>query len=185
VLEELIRHSDLVEIARKWLVNKQRCPIVLTELSTSSGETPDAIGWYRGNSILIECKASITDFKADLKKDFRITEFQDVGMGIERFYLTPKGLLDPNIIPEGWGLLEYDGKHIKRIKIPDIHRKNCDRQSEILLLCSAIRRIGKSAPKGISCKYYIDETKNKATISIDTEDTVEGSVVVLDDESVK
>jgi len=74
-------HDDLVEIARNWLWNAKKgpegtgwkhvpCKVVLTEL-VSGMEIPDAIGWHSGRSILIECKTSVSDFKADAKKLFR------------------------------------------------------------------------------------------------------------------
>jgi Holliday junction resolvase len=59
-------HSDLVEIAEKWLL--KRCGFAFTELSTHAQEIPDAIGFKSGISILIECKTSRADFLADRKK---------------------------------------------------------------------------------------------------------------------
>jgi hypothetical protein len=93
----------------------------------SNREIPDAIGWLRsGVSLLIECKASRGDFLSDAVKPSRRSgkasapsspaptapkpEIQPPrkteGLGAYRFYLAPSGLLAPDEIPEGWGLLE-------------------------------------------------------------------------------
>jgi hypothetical protein len=93
----------------------------------SNKEIPDAIGWLRsGISLLIECKASRGDFLSDAVKPSRRSGKAGVsggpepsnaeppikpprkteGLGAYRFYLAPSGLLHPDELPEGWGLLE-------------------------------------------------------------------------------
>lgn len=93
----------------------------------SNREIPDAIGWLRsGVSLLIECKASRGDFLSDAVKPSRRSGKADApgslaptapkpeikpprkteGLGAYRFYLAPSGLLAPDELPEGWGLLE-------------------------------------------------------------------------------
>ena len=68
--------------------------MVLSEQACLSGEMPDAIGWKRAcHSVLVECKLSRADFLADRDKPFR--RKQEMGLGCERFYLTPSGLLRP------------------------------------------------------------------------------------------
>ena len=77
---------------------------MLSEQSCASGETPDVIGWKgRCRSVLIECKVSRADFLADREKPFR--KDPSLGMGCERFYLTPAGLIRPAELPGKWGLL--------------------------------------------------------------------------------
>lgn len=77
---------------------------------TNSGEQPDCLGFRSGVSCLIECKTSRADFLADRKKKFRVDP--SLGMGDWRFMLTPKGLIDVEELPVGWGLLETSGKRI-------------------------------------------------------------------------
>ena len=36
------------------------------------------------------------------------------GLGSERFYFAPKGLISPDELPEGWGLLELKGGRVYR-----------------------------------------------------------------------
>ncbi len=121
--------------ARYWLENTAGAKVVLTEFvggavggsRRSNREIPDAIGWLRsGVSLLIECKASRGDFLSDAVKPSRRSGKVGVpgspaptapepeikpprkteGLGAYRFYLAPSGLLAPDEIPEGWGLLE-------------------------------------------------------------------------------
>jgi hypothetical protein len=106
-------HSQLVEKAVRWL-RSYRCGVVLSEQACVSGEMPDAIGWKRAcHSVLVECKLTRADFLADRAKPFRLKPEQGVGM--ERFYLTPPGLLRPEEVPAGWGLLELRGRGVERL----------------------------------------------------------------------
>ena len=98
-------HAQLVDRAVEWL-RSYRCGIVLSEQACISGEVPDAIGWKRAcRSVLVECKASRADFLADREKPFR--RDPDLGLGCERFYLAPAGLILAGELPKHWGLLEY------------------------------------------------------------------------------
>jgi hypothetical protein len=103
-------HEKLVARAITWL-RSYGCGVVLSEQSCASGETPDAIGWKRGcHSVLVECKISRTDFLIDRGKPFRCKS--ERGMGCERFYFAPVGLIQPSELPNGWGLLELRGREI-------------------------------------------------------------------------
>ncbi len=139
-----ISHRELVERAFLYLYTIG-CSVRFKERITSISENPDVMGFGgRQFSVLIECKASKADFLADNKKWFRKRP-QD-GMGYERYFMAPVGMLKPSEIPKGWGLLEvYE-------KTPRMNRRVCiavdaeafqerNRESEIKYLVSAIRRI--------------------------------------------
>lgn len=142
-------HSAAVEAAGRWL-KTFGCPVVLCELTacTLHGETPDAIGWKSGCSILIECKVSRADFLRDRKKLFRM--IPENGMGMYRLYLCPEGLIKPEELPKGWGLLWVCGKRISRVVAPKgnyfphngcvVSHHDRDKDSEIAMLLSALRR---------------------------------------------
>jgi len=107
-------HVQLVQKAIQWL-RSYRCGVVLSEQSCASGEVPDAIGWKRAcHSVVVECKISRADFLADLNKPWR--QKPQKGMGCERFYLTPGGLLQPEELPVGWGLLECRRREVELVK---------------------------------------------------------------------
>ena len=104
-------HAQLVRLAEQWLRKRYRCGIVLSEQSCASGETPDVIGWKNScRSVLIECKISRADFFADREKPWRRNPGN--GMGCERFYLAPQGLIEKHELPKAWGLLECKGRDI-------------------------------------------------------------------------
>lgn len=157
-------HSELVEIARQWLV-RQKCTVITTEIATAAMEQPDALGWRWCRSMLVECKVSVSDFKADSKKTFRQKGWR--GLGQERYYLTPNGLISEAELPSGWGLLEYDGKRVRTVKKSEDH--DADARGEILVLSSLLRRIGQNAPKGVSIKCYELNTGNRCTLTIEDE----------------
>lgn len=105
-------HADLVKIAGRWLRNTAGCSVVLEELcaATGNGENPDAIGWYTGRTMLVECKVSRSDFLADRKKRFRANP--ERGLGLYRYFMAPKGLISVDELPARWGLLEVNGGRV-------------------------------------------------------------------------
>lgn len=115
------------------------CSVVLSELVTVVGDIPDAIGWYQGRSVMIECKTSRGDFLADAKKPQRLA---GTGMGERRYFMAPKGLLTPTDIPEHWGLLEVDGREISEtVSAPRRTLDISGHANEKSMLLSTIRRI--------------------------------------------
>lgn len=133
-------HPQLVERAVEWL-RSYRCGVVLSEQACVSGEMPDAIGWKRAShSVLIECKISRADFLAERDKPFR--QNQELGLGCERFYLTPPGLLRVKELPPGWGLLE-----LRQRKVEVVRRSARDLRTpvglsyEMNLLLASLRRV--------------------------------------------
>ena len=133
-------HAALVLHAIEWL-RRYRCGVVLSEQACISGEMPDAIGWKRAcRSVLVECKISRADFLADRAKPFR--QKSELGVGCERFYLVPRGLVRPDELPAGWGLLELQNRRIEMVKAS---RKNLRREEgfrcEMNLLLASLRRV--------------------------------------------
>lgn len=102
-------HQELTEIAKKWVL-KQKWSIAAVEQKSCAAEIPDVIGFSSSDSVVVECKASRADFKADAKKPWRI--YSAEGMGKYRFYLCPEGLIKPEELPNNWGLI-YVGKRGK------------------------------------------------------------------------
>lgn len=136
-------HEQLVLRAVAWLRSPTggRCQTVFAEMSTQgTHEIPDAIGWQRAftvHSRLVEVKVSRADWRRDKEKLGRVCA--EYGMGRERYYLTPAGLLDPSELVDGWGLLEPRGRRIVLVQAPTV-RDVYDHASERSMLISAIRR---------------------------------------------
>jgi hypothetical protein len=133
-------HSPLVEKAVRWL-RRYRCGVILSEQACVSGEMPDAIGWKRAcHSVLIECKVTRADFLADRTKPFRLKP--ELGVGSERFYLTPCGLLRHEELPAGWGLLEVRGRGIEMVHASSKNlRSAAGFRYEMNLLLASLRRV--------------------------------------------
>jgi len=103
------------------------------------------IGWREGASILLEAKASRSDFAVDAKKPHRADPWR--GVGDWRFYIAPAGMVSVDELPERWGLIEVQGRKILHTHgVPG----NCfwsrhpfpyaNKRAEIQLLISAIAR---------------------------------------------
>ncbi len=152
-------HAELVARAEKWLKGAGKCKFAFTELASyANHEIPDAIGFSFWTSILIECKTSRADFKADLKKEFR--RIPQRGCGVKRYFLCEKDLISIDELPEGWGLLYIAGKTCRRIKKSDFgwskEHLSTVRYNERYLLVSALNRFGLRLNGDFSQIYNID-----------------------------
>ena len=133
-------HQQLVQLAVTWL-RHYRCGVVLSEQACISGEMPDAIGWKRAcHSVLVECKIARSDFLADRDKPFRRNP--EIGVGCERFYLSPTGMIDVGELPRGWGLLECKNRRIAIVRASvRNHRTSVGFGYEMNLLLASLRRV--------------------------------------------
>jgi hypothetical protein len=133
-------HAQLVERAVRWL-RSYRCGVVLSEQACVSGETPDALGWKQAcHSVLVECKVTRADFLADRAKPFRVK--QEKGVGSERFYLTPPGLIHRTELALGWGLLELRRGRIEMVQASAKNLRTATGfRYEMNLLLASLRRV--------------------------------------------
>lgn len=141
-------HDILVQRAVRWLRGHHRCRVVLAEIVCQSVPMiPDAIGWNGDGrwSVLVECKTSRADFRADADKPYRRAGRgkDDEHPGQERWFMTPPGLLKLEELPEGWGLAEVGDKSV-RIVMPaaqHAHVRYAMRwRYEMSMLEAAVRR---------------------------------------------
>jgi len=134
-------HDELVSRAMRWLLNSRRCAVVFEESGCwVVSEIPDAIGWTtRGLCILVECKASVSDFYSDrAKPSRRVPEYH--ALGDERGYMAKAGLLSARKLPEGWGLLEVHPSMVrKKVMAPRIPRDTDRAYREMSLLIAHLR----------------------------------------------
>lgn len=108
-------HDELVARAARWLRNTERCSLVLVE-PQGMIERPDVIGFSFHGSIMVEAKISRSDFRRDLRKISRHPLGAEYGYGQRRYYIVTPHLLEPDEIPEQWGLLYAYPRIIKRVK---------------------------------------------------------------------
>ena len=141
-------HDYLCFRAERWLKSRN-CGVVFNDkfqAVTYSGEQPDALGFRTNCSILIECKASRSDFLADRKKRFR--KDPSLGVGDWRFYMCEPAVINVEDLPDGWGLLWVHPKKVEQVYgIPTNtmyeSKKpfNGNKNDELRLMYSALRRI--------------------------------------------
>jgi hypothetical protein len=179
---EKITHAELVELGRDWLIHTfmntapwghYGCGVVVTELSTATwgGEIPDVLGFCDNLSILIECKTSYSDFYADKNKPFR-NDAPEFGLGAQRWYLAPVGIIPIDKVPSKWGLLEVThGRIVLMTKKAEIQERNYN--SEQAILISLMRRLKIVKDEHIAIKRYRKlpgfESKKRATFYISDE----------------
>jgi hypothetical protein len=90
--------------------------------------------------VLVECKASRADFLADHQKPFRLKQQQ--GMGCERFYFAIAGLISPQELPQGWGLLELRRRDIAVVQPAEKNSRSAKGfRCEMNLLLASLRRV--------------------------------------------
>jgi len=154
-------HNQLVRRIAAWFKARHQSSIVMAEFVTSAQEIPDVLAMQSGaHSVLVECKVSRSDFLVDKTKFFRRQE--DYGMGDKRYYAAPAGMINPDELPDGWGLLDVDAYRIREIVEPK--NKEANKRRECLMLMSALRRVEIS-----TAVFVIQEEKTEDARS----DTVE------------
>lgn len=161
-------HTDLVERAYNWLRVYKSCSVIVTEMSSGAGESPDAIGWRFGMSWLVECKASRADFLADRAKHFRRNP--GTGMGRHRYFMCEPGMIARADLPADWGLLHPKTRGVLVAAEPMPQAFDARREAE--LLCSCLRRtLCQPDVRGVRCKTYVFEGQGepRATICAETE----------------
>lgn len=138
-------HYKLCCEGAKWMRKQEfgAYKIVAVELCTISVENPDVWGTTGYKSMLIEVKTSHSDFLRDMKKPFRMdsnVNYRKYRLGNNRYYLVPKGLVSIDELPPHWGLLEWNGTSITKVK--EAEYVVCENIGELGMLCSIMRREG-------------------------------------------
>ncbi len=104
-----ISHNDLNLKAAKYARKTLKGGLVMIEHKCNAQrEIVDVAVFRAGIMINIEVKVSRNDFLKDRRKIHR--KNPEMGMGDYRFYCAPAGLISPDELPKGWGLLEYHEK---------------------------------------------------------------------------
>lgn len=102
-------HDVLCDLGALWCL-RLGCVVAMTETEVSGFGIADAVGFGiiagKQRGILIEAKASRSDFKRDGKKWHRGRDGEGHYGISDRYYIAPPGMLAADEIPEPWGLLE-------------------------------------------------------------------------------
>lgn len=118
-----------------------RFKYVAVELNTYGTENADVWGFDGCYSAVIEVKTSRADFLADQKKWWRSKDAEAAGLqaGTFRWYLCPEGVIRPDELPEGWGLLYWDGKKVQHV-VGAPQRDKAAGWTDLRILYSILRR---------------------------------------------
>ena len=77
-----------------------------------TGEMPDAIGW---NAMPFRAGREQSVARGFSRRSRQaVSAKAGTGVGCERYYLAPIGLIRTEELPAGWGLLEVCGRDIER-----------------------------------------------------------------------
>ena len=101
-----LTHKELCLLGARWI--NQQIGVgfhgwnIIIEPGYRS-EQPDVFAFCKYYSVVIECKASRSDFLADKRKPFRQNPY--LGIGRMRYYLVNEGVATQNDMPDGWQLL--------------------------------------------------------------------------------
>ena len=145
-------HYRLCEERAKWLRSKKNCErfegrwkYVAVEICVNGCENPDIWAFNGWSSLVVEVKTSRSDFHNDRKKSWFQPGMSHTLAGNYRYYLTPEGLLKPEDLPDGVGLMEWDGKKITRTLRADRHEVS--NHADEIIIASILRR--ENFPEGI------------------------------------
>lgn len=117
----MLTHADIVKRSARWLddrrfwlpspmVNRPPAFLWVEKAVPLVTEMPDVLGLFEAfitgswttYSVMIEAKASRSDFTSDKAKPHRQGKR---GLGDYRLYACPPRVIMPTDLPEGWGLL--------------------------------------------------------------------------------
>lgn len=138
-------HYQLCLEGAKWLKRKKNhehfetpWKYIAVELCVYGCENPDIWASNGWSTIVVEVKTRRSDFKNDEKKKWGQKGNEECIAGNYRYYLAPKGLLKPEDLSEGIGLLEYNDGIIERvIKAKRYKRYN---HADMIIMSSILRR---------------------------------------------
>lgn len=141
-------HYDLCLIGAKYLKSKKSCEewrtpnkFVAVELVTFCPECTDVWATNGYDSTVIEVKVSHSDFINDKKKFARKNE--EFSIGNYRYYLCPIDVIGKDEVPEGWGLLYYDGHKVQKIVQSPFREDGAFKKWDVAMLSSILNRISK------------------------------------------
>lgn len=169
-------HTDLIVLCSQWALKHKYAVAAITECKVKcTDEVPDVIAYKaNGQATLFEIKVSHSDFKADAGKPFR--KKPDNGLGLYRYYVCPSGVIKPEELPEGWGLIWFRESDKKSFLLASSKKfLKRDHLAESAMLVSALRRVGNIIAKhgsatGVSCKAYTIATVGRTALYLEGEE---------------
>ncbi len=142
-----LSHKQMVQQAMDWLKTKRTNPRFAEMRCAASNEEPDAIGWLPSlKSIMIECKTSRSDTKADGKKLFRCDGVPSLGdfryMAFASEHLAERAIEQGLLPNDKWGVLYASGISLSQLRQAE-QQEDSSKFQELGFMRSAILRIQK------------------------------------------
>ena len=138
-------HYELCCKAAVWIRQRRNAEpwkaaytLSAVELICYGAENPDVYAFNGAESAIIEVKTSHADFLADQKKASRTNP--EYAMADFRYYLCPEGVINPDEVPDKWGLLYYKDGRIHKVR--QAEQQDSCKIWDMLLLSSIMRREG-------------------------------------------
>ena len=110
-----LTHDELITRAVQWLEYDRRCKLVLVE-AKGEIEKVDALGFNVSTTILVEAKASRSDFLRDKEKLSRSEKQSEYGYGQFRYYICESGTITIPDLPNKWGLIYATLYSVKMVR---------------------------------------------------------------------
>jgi len=159
-------HAALIRAGLEWL--KGHGALVVTTEPTAgfkaqTREAPDVLAWMPdGVTWVLEAKASRADFLADAGKPWR--RAGATALGVMRAYICPTGMVHPDELPSGWGLLVAGsaGAFVSVRPLP----QPANAGDETMALLSCCRRLGVRAVHAVACRCFTFTTKGRTEVHI-------------------
>lgn len=118
-------HQGLCEKMAQYLRYRAGFPVVCIEMHSGIKEIPDVYACCKAYSVVLEIKVSRSDFFKDAKKIHR--KYPKNGIGNYRYFVCKENLIEPEEVPERWGLIYVTGDgNIKVIKGKSFNNRDYD-----------------------------------------------------------
>lgn len=126
------QHDELANLLARHLCNENRMVWEDIPAGKSGSIRPDVYTIQKSFSnpspISYEIKVSVSDFRSDVTKG-KWKGYLDFSDGV--VFAVPKGLITKNDIPNGCGLIIFNGTNWTTVKKPTLHKSNIN--SELLM----------------------------------------------------
>lgn len=140
-------HNELAHNLATHLVREDRMVWEDIPAGRSGSVRPDVYtiqkSFQNPNPISYEIKVSKSDFRSDVTKA-KWKSYLDFSYGV--IFAVPKGLVTKNDLPEGCGLITFNGEFWNTVKKPTLHPKALDDELLLKLLIEGSKRESKKDP---------------------------------------
>ncbi len=136
-----LTHDELANSLAMHLMNKQRMVWEDIPVGKVHSVRPDVLtiekSYSSPNPISYEIKVSVSDFRSDVTKA-KWKAYLDFSYGV--IFAVPKGLIKKSDVPNGCGLITFNGQSWNTVKRPTLHPAKLNDELLLKLLISGEER---------------------------------------------